>query len=340
MRLRAATRGSALALAQAQFVARRLEALGAEIEIVVVQTMGDQRSEVPIWQLGGQGAFVGEVQAAVLEGRADIAVHSAKDLPSGGCEGLRIAAVPEREDPRDALVGSTLEGLAVGARVATGSVRRRAQLAWHRPDLTFAGLRGNIETRLAKAAGFDAVVVAAAALRRLGRSGEMTEALDVSRVVPQVGQGALAVECRAEDEPTRSVVGAIEHRSSRLALEAERAWLARIGGGCDLPVGAHAVLEPDGRLRLDAILASLDGRILLHASGEVTLAGLAGAADQEKAVELGRRLAAELLVDGGGHLLLAEARGDSPEFDAEGGGQTAESRAAPRAAPRARPPGP
>ncbi len=164
-------------------------ACGITVEAVVVDTVGDRRTDAPIWAIGGQGVFVKEVQAAVLDGRADIAVHSAKDLPSKATEGLVIAAIPPRGDPRDALVGGTLASLPAGARIGTGSVRRRVQLAWLRPDLTFAGLRGNMETRLAKASGFDAIVVAAAALQRLGRSAERSEVLDPMLVVPQVGQG-------------------------------------------------------------------------------------------------------------------------------------------------------
>src|SRR3954454_16037376 len=206
--LRAATRGSALARLQTDLVAA---ALGEPVEPVVVQTMGDRRTDVAIWEMGGHGVSVKEVQAAVLDGRADFAVHSAKDLPSEPHDGLVIAAIPERDDPRDALVGSTLEGLPVGARVGTGSVRRRAQLAWARPDLTFAGLRGNIDTRLAKASEFDAIVVAAAALRRFERTSVIDEVLDPSVVLPQVGQGALAVECRTNDDAVRERLVRIEH---------------------------------------------------------------------------------------------------------------------------------
>src|SRR5207244_454712 len=180
------------------------------------------------------------VQAAVLDGRADVAVHSAKDLPPGSADGLVIAAIPERDDSRDALVGSTLEGLPVGARVGTGSVRRRAQLAGLRPDLTFASLRGNIDTRLAKADAFGAIVMAAAALERLGRRPAVAEVLDPSVLLPQVAQGALAVECREDDGETRAALAAIEHEPSRRAVDAERAFLAELGGGCDLPVGAYA----------------------------------------------------------------------------------------------------
>jgi hydroxymethylbilane synthase len=292
--LRAATRGSTLARLQTDLVAKQL---AVDVEPVVVETRGDRNAEVEIWAMGGQGVFVKELQAAVLDGRADIAVHSAKDLPSAPTEGLVIAAVPERADPRDALVGGTLERLPVGGRVATGSVRRRAQLAHHRPDLTFAGLRGNIETRLAKAERFDAIVVAAAALHRLSRAEAIAELLPTDVVLPQVAQGAIAVECRADDDRTRTCLRPIEHRATRLAVDAERAWLREIGSGCDLPVGALATVDDSGTITLTAVLGTLDGRMLLRASGE-----------GRDADELGRRLARELLVDAGGHALLSDVQ--------------------------------
>jgi len=265
--LRAATRRSRLARTQTDHVA---SLLGMEVDPVLIQTSADRRPETPIWELGGQGAFVTEVQAAVLDGRADIAVHSAKDLRSTPTDGLVIAAVPEREDPRDALVGSTLDTLAVGARVGTGSVRRRAQLAWLRSDLTFGGLRGNIETRLAAADQFDAIVVAYAALRRLGRTADVTEVLDPPVMLPQVAQGALAVECRADDDRVRALLAQIEHGPSRRAVDAERAFLAELGGGCDRPVGAYATIDDEGGVHLDGLVTSGDGRILFrdHADGD------------------------------------------------------------------------
>jgi hydroxymethylbilane synthase len=292
--LRAATRGSRLARIQTDLVASQL---GVDVEPVVVETQGDRQADVPIWELGGRGVFVKEVQAAVLEGRADFAVHSAKDLPSSVVDGLVLACVPSRADARDALVGRRLEALAPGARVATGSARRRAQLAWLRPDLTFAGLRGAMETRLSKAAGFAAIVVAAAALDRLGRMSEVTEVLAAALLVPQVGQGALAVECRADDDRTVAALAAIEHAPSRRAVDAERAWLAEVGGGCDLPVGAHARVAEDGRVRLAAMIATPDGRVMLRAADE-----------GDDPVELGRRLARHLLDDAGGSSLLEDLR--------------------------------
>jgi hydroxymethylbilane synthase len=208
--------------------------------------------------------FTKEVQTAVLDGRADLAVHSAKDLPSSAelqPEGLVLAAVPERADPRDALVGSTLDAIPPGGTVGTGSVRRRAQLADRRPDLTFGELRGNIDTRLDKAPQFAAIVVAFAALQRLERTDAVAEVLEPTVMVPQVAQGALAIESRPENA---ELMAAIEHEPSRRCVDAERSWLATLGGGCDLPAGAHCTVNDDGSLRLRAVLATFDGRIVLR----------------------------------------------------------------------------
>jgi hydroxymethylbilane synthase len=270
---------------------------GLRVDLVYVDTAGDRRSDVPVWEMGGQGVFVKEVQAAVLDGRADIAVHSAKDLPSLTAPGLTLASVPVRADPRDALVGSTLADLPAGARVATGSVRRRAQLAWQRPDLTFASLRGNIPTRLAKADEYDAIVVAEAALIRLGLAGRATEVLEPDVLLPQVAQGALAVECRASDQEAVERLRRIEDGSARRAVDAERAFLARLGGGCDLPVAAHATDNGDAGLTIDGMLASLDGRILLRDRATER---------SGSAAEAGTRLAESLLFEAGGSALLED----------------------------------
>ncbi len=266
MRLRAATRGSELARWQTDRVAALIREAHpeAEVEVVAVDTFGDRRRDLPIWELGGKGVFAKEVQAAVLDGRADLAVHSAKDLPSVTPPDLVLAAVPVRADPRDALVGSRLADVPAGATVATGSPRRRAQLADARPDLTFADIRGNVPTRVAKAEGLGAVVVAAAALDRLGLADRAAEVLDPSVLLPQVGQGTLAVECAASRPDVAELLAAVEHGPSRRGLDAERAFLAELGGDCDLPAGAHATLGTDGSLRLDSILASLDGHVILR----------------------------------------------------------------------------
>ena len=301
--MRLATRGSPLARWQTDHVAGLLRAAhpGLEVEAVVVSTLGDRRLDQDIWQLGGVGVFVKEVQAAVLDGRADAAVHSAKDLPSNpalAAPGLVLAAIPERGDPRDALVGRSLADLPPGARVATGSTRRRAQLADLRPDLTFTGLRGSIATRLAKVAEGEvaAVVVAAAALDRLGRTDEAAEVLAPEAVVPQIGQGALAVECREDDEEVRRLLAAVEHVPTRRAVDAERGFLASLGGGCELPAAGYAVVAGDGSARLTALLATLDGRLVLRTGttfGPGDDPGTAGLA-----------LGHDLLDRGGGRALL------------------------------------
>jgi len=298
--LRLATRGSALARWQAEEVARLLrqaEAVTA-VELVIVETTGDRRQDVPVWEMGGQGVFVKEVQAAVLEGRADAAVHSAKDLPSVAAPGLLLTAIPTRADPRDALVGSPLDRLPPGARIATGSVRRRAQLAWLRPDLTFVGLRGNIPTRLQRVPPGGAVVVAAAALDRLGLADRVSELLEVAVMLPQVGQGAIGIECRAGDEGTIEVLASIDDPVARTCVETERAFLARLGGGCDLPVGAHAVTGPDG-IEVEGLLASPDGRVMLRGSR-------AGGSPS-----IGADLAESLLASGGSDLIGSGLAGDS-----------------------------
>lgn len=290
--LRVATRGSPLARWQAEHVAGLVRAIDPEVtvELLVVDTQGDRRLEVPIWELGGKGVFVKEVQAAVLDGRADLAVHSAKDLPAITVPGLMIAAVPERGDPRDALVGSTLADLPEGAEVATGSLRRQVELWQHRPDLRFVSLRGNMQTRIAKAADHDAVVVAATALDRLGLADRIAERLSTETVLPQVAQAALAVECRDDDRDLESLLRRIEHEPSRRCVDAERAFLAELGGDCSLPAGAHAVLEGD-RLRLRGFLASPDGRTMLRYSSD------------GNGVSLGTDVARHLLDEGGADLL-------------------------------------
>jgi hydroxymethylbilane synthase len=293
--LRAATRGSPLARWQAEAVAALLRAHdpSVEVELVIVETQGDRRLDVPIWELGGKGVFAKEVQGAVLDGRADLAVHSAKDLPSGTVPGLVLAGVPERGDPRDALVGSTLADLRDGAEVATGSLRRQAQLAAARPDLRFVGLRGNMATRIAKAADHDAVVVAATALDRLGLADQIAERLPVDVVLPQVGQGALAVECREDAEDLRELLAGIEHEPTRRCVDAERSFLAALGGDCSLPAGAHATVGADGDLSIEGRLLSVDGRTVLR--------HVVTGPDPS----IGATLALHLLDDQGGRALLA-----------------------------------
>jgi len=256
---------------------------GLLTEAVAIRTQGDRLAEASLADIGGKGAFVGALQAAVLDGHADLAVHSAKDLPSATPEGLCIAAIPCRGEVRDALVGSRLADLPPGAVVATGSARRRVQLADRRPDLRFADLRGNVDTRLAKAAGFDAIVMALVALERLGREPAVLEALPVDLMVPQVGQGAVAVECRAGDTELRELLSAIEDPRTRRCVDAERAFLAALGGDCTVPAGAHARLA-GAAVRVRGVLAPSVGDPLRRA--EIS---------DENATRAGRRLAEALL---------------------------------------------
>lgn len=273
---------------------------GAEVETVVVRTTGDRLASESLDRLGGQGVFAREVQAAVLEGRADAAVHSAKDLPPLTPEGLVLAAVPVRADPRDVLVGATLDGLPAGAVVATGSARRRAQLAHVRPDLTFAELRGNIATRLAKVSDgpVNAVVTSMAALGRLDLEERATEILATAVMLPQVGQGALAVEHRADDPRAAGMLADIDDPVAHRCLSAERAVLLGLGSGCAAPCGALATVgeEPGAELFLTALVASGDGRVVVRAK--------ARGADPEA---VGRRAVRSLLDERGAAPLLEEA---------------------------------
>jgi hydroxymethylbilane synthase len=268
------------------------------VELVPVTTAGDRAAEVPVWEIGGRGVFVGEVQAAVLAGRADAAVHSAKDLQPVEAPGLCLAATPERGDPRDALVGCRLSDLRPGSVVATGSQRRRAQLAALRPGLVFEALRGNIATRLERVPAGGALVMAAAALERLGLSPRPMEVLGTDVMLPQVAQGAIAVECRADDEGTRAVLQRLDDVATRAAVDAERAFLAFVGGGCDLPVAAHATVLAGGLLRVEALLAAPDGSTVVRRSAEGPCA---------RGLDLGRQVG-EAVLAGGGEELLASYR--------------------------------
>lgn len=246
--IRIATRGSAQAVTQSEAVADQLRACGFDAELVLIETRGDrtQAADVPLHSIGGLGVFVKEVQLAVLHGRADVAVHSAKDLPTTPAEGLTIGAFTARRSAADALVGRALADLPGGAVVATGSVRRRAQLHRARPDLTFVELRGNIHTRLDKVPEGGSIVMAVAALEVLELTDRIADLLDPAEFVPAVGQGCVAVECRAGEARLLAALAAIDHDATREAVLVERAFLAELGSGCSLPVGAHAA---GGKLR-------------------------------------------------------------------------------------------
>ncbi len=300
-RIRIATRESALALAQSRGVASQLErALGVDTELVATKTSGD-RLAGSLAKVGGKGLFVKEVEEAVLEGRADVAVHSAKDLPAELAPGLVLAAFPERVDPRDALVtrtpGLRLEGLARGARVGTGSLRRCSQLLALRPDLRIEPLRGNIDTRLRKleSQGLDAIVLACAGLERLGLAERIGERIDSELLLPAVGQGTLALQAR-EGGSIADDLAALDHGPTRIAITAERGFLQRLAGDCNVPLAALAEPAEDGRVALRGLLASLDGRELLRASAD---------APRDQAAAAGQAAAESVLRQGGDALLAA-----------------------------------
>jgi hydroxymethylbilane synthase len=272
--VRIATRQSPLALWQAETVADLLRRAKPDLEVTLVatSTFGDRRQDLSIPELGGKGVFSKEIQAMVLAGEADLAVHSAKDLQAVTPEGLVLAAIPPRGDARDALVGARLHDLPPGATVATGSNRRAALVRSLRPDLSIVGLRGNIATRLAKldAPGIDAVVMAMAALERLGHDpaggfAHPIDPLDAETFIPQVGQAALAVEVRPDDADLLDLVGRIDHQPSSTVVEVERGFLQELGGDCNLPAGAHGVLDPTtGAVQVRGMLASPEGDRLVR----------------------------------------------------------------------------
>ncbi len=299
-RLRIATRRSELALAQARAVAERIERqLGMAAELLPLETSGDRLPSLPLADIGGKGLFVKEIEAALLDGRAELAVHSAKDLPSLSPPELVLAAFPERADPRDALVarepGITMETLPRGARVGTGSARRRALLLWARPDLAIVPLRGNVPTRLRKLAEekLDAVVLACAGLDRLGLADRISERIPSERILPAVAQGVLALQVRADSEWCR-MLSALDDASVRVAATAERGFLERVGGDCYVPLAAHAVRVAEGKLRLRGLVAAPDGRAVVAADEE---------AEAEEAARLGRQVAETVLARGGAEIL-------------------------------------
>lgn len=292
--MRLGTRGSALALAQARGVAARIAAAGGPpVEIVTIRTTGDRFADASLVAEGGKGLFTKEIEDALLDGRVDLAVHSLKDLPTTLPPGLALGAVPEREDPSDALVsrgGATLARLPRRARVGTSSPRRRAQLLAARSDLDVPEIRGNVPTRVERVArgDFDAVVLARAGLVRLGLADRIAEVLPAATMLPAPGQGAIGVEIRADDGATATVVAAIDDAAARAATAAERALLDALGGGCRLPLGALATVR-GGALSLRACIAAPAGGALI--ADEAT-----GRADAPEAV--GRRLAERLFALG------------------------------------------
>ncbi|HNV32944.1 MAG: hydroxymethylbilane synthase [Nitrospira sp.] len=301
------TRGSKLAVHQSQWVQARLQELapGLTISLQRIQTSGDKILDVPLAKIGGKGLFVKEIEDALLSKEIDLAVHSMKDVPTALPEGLDILCVPPREDPRDALItrdGCRLDQLKPGARIGTSSLRRQAQLLHHRPDFTIEMLRGNLDTRLRKLreGQFDAIVLAAAGLRRLAWDAEITEYLPVHLSLPAIAQGALGIEARSDDTFVRELLSRFEHRPTRITVTAERALLHRLEGGCQVPIAAHAELDGD-RLTVDGLVASVDGRRVIRHQ-------IQGPASEAQA--LGTKLAERLLADGG-DVILKEIYGQA-----------------------------
>lgn len=299
-RLRLATRGSQLALSQSGWVARRVEAaLGVSVELVTVKTSGDRLADVSLAKIGGKGLFVKEIEEALLDGRADFAVHSAKDLPARLAPGLVLAAFPERADPRDALIARegarSLAALPAGARVGTGSARRSAQLRALRPDLEIVPMRGNVTTRLERLreARFDAILLACAGLDRLDLGERIHERVSADLLLPAVGQGVLALEAR-EGESLARDLAALTHGPSAAAIRAERAFLARLEGDCNVPLAAYAEPRDDGSLRLRGLVASVAGDRVVRAE--------ASGADPDA---LGAGVGDAVLADGGASILAA-----------------------------------
>lgn len=297
---RIATRRSQLALWQAEHVAARMEAAGARVELLPMVTQGDRILDVPLAKIGGKGLFVKELEAAMLEGRADLAVHSIKDVPMELPPGLSIAAILTREDPRDAFVSNSFASLGAlpqGARVGTSSLRRQCQLKALRPDLELLDLRGNVNTRLARldAGDYDAIILAAAGLRRLEMSSRIAEAIGPGALLPAVGQGAIGIEARDDDRELLELLAGLHHADTASCVLAERALNRALQGGCQVPIAAHAVLEGD-TLQIRALVGTVDGSRVLRAEGS----GPRTAPEQ-----LGESVAAELLAGGAADILRA-----------------------------------
>lgn len=302
--LRLGTRASPLARWQAEWVAGQLAARGINVELVPITTSGDVEQAAPLGTFGGQGVFTKELQRQLLERRIDLAVHSLKDLPTDAVPGLTLAAVPQRAPVGDVLVTRrwpSLDELPEGAVVGTGSLRRRSQLLHARPDLTMKDVRGNVDTRLRKlAAGeYHALVLAEAGMQRLGLTEHIRQRLPLSLMLPAVGQGALGIEMRDDDQLALDMLAPLNHAATRAAVLAERALLATLRGGCLAPIGAYGRIGDDSRLRLTAVVLSADGSQRLEASGEE---------QGEQAEALGRWVAEELLAQGADRLIADTRR--------------------------------
>jgi len=285
------TRGSKLALWQAEWVQAQLQEThsGLKVELVKIKTTGDKILDVPLAKVGGKGLFVKEIEEAMLRGEIDIAVHSMKDVPVEFPEGLHLAVICEREDPRDALIskGVPFSALPQGAKIGTSSLRRSCQLLSRRPDFKIVQLRGNLETRFRKLdeKQFDAMILAAAGVKRLGWKDRVTEYLDTDVSLPAIGQGAIGIECRIADEEVHRIINVLNHEETSICVRAERACLEVLEGGCQVPIAAHAVLK-DGKVSMRGLVGNLDGTTIIRAEAS------GPAAEAER---IGRKLAEDLL---------------------------------------------
>ncbi|NOS79737.1 MAG: hydroxymethylbilane synthase [Nitrospira sp.] len=294
------TRASKLALQQSEWFQAQVQAVAPDITVTLtrIQTSGDKIVDVPLAKIGGKGLFVKEIEEALLSGEIDFAVHSMKDVPTQLPDGLEILCVPPREDARDALISRTgcrFQELPVGARVGSSSLRRQSQFLHARPDLRIEMLRGNLDTRLKKLKDgqFDAIILAAAGLRRLGWTEEITEYLDPQLCLPAIGQGALGIEGRSNDQFVHSILSRLTHPPTQVAVTAERALLHRLEGGCQVPIAAYATLTND-QVRLEGLVASVDGKTVIRDAVQGTRA---------EAQALGTRLAERLLARGADKIL-------------------------------------
>jgi hydroxymethylbilane synthase len=287
------SRGSQLALWQARHIASCLQKLGVETRLEIIKTTGDKITDVPLAQVGGKGLFTKEIEEALLAGAIDLAVHSLKDMPTGLPVGLTLAAIPEREDPRDALIGKPLAELSAGSRVGTSSLRRAAQLHALGRGFVTENLRGNVDTRLRKLdeGHYDAIVLAAAGLRRLGWGERIRELIDVEVMCPAAGQGALAIETRDDGGAGHEIARKLDHAETNAAVTAERSLLATLEGGCQVPIGAHAKFD-GGVLHLMAVVASPDGTRVMR-----------DRAEGRDALALGRELGERMLASGARDIL-------------------------------------
>ena len=301
-----ATRGSKLALWQAEWIKSQIENLIPDIKVELnkIKTTGDKILDVPLAQVGGKGLFVKEIEEAILRGEADLAVHSMKDVPADLPEGLHLSAICEREDPRDALIAregiSGLGDLPQGGHVGTSSLRRICQLLNKRPDLKITQLRGNVDTRLRKLkeGQFDAIILATAGVKRLGYADRITEKISMDISLPAIGQGAVGIECRTDDDFINDLLSKLNHKETWICVTAERAFLKKLEGGCQVPIAAYAQLH-DGNLVIEGLVGSLDGKTLIRESID---------GRPEEAESLGTTLAENLLSKGAGEI-LAEVYG-------------------------------